>query len=164
MAGWWQQLEADAEAVNCADASEHRAVGDAGESRASQRIADMNPPSAPKPEPRTSPANEPEQDDRTARLDELLARADLAAQRIAAQQAERHASSEYAARMELEAQTQAEAGQQAEARGEVELELLHISLSTFPDEPVDQSCPSALPPAPYCRTHRPEPGQPGSLS
>lgn len=36
----------------------------------------------------------------------------------AAQQAERHASSEYAARMELEAQTQAKAGQWAEARNE----------------------------------------------
>ena len=138
MAGWWQQLEADAEAVNCADASEHQAVGDVEESRASQRIADMNLPSAPKPEPRTSPENEPEQDDRPARLDELLARADQAARRIAAQQAERHASSEYAARMELEAQTQAEAGQQAEARDEVELELLHLCLSAFPDEPVDQ--------------------------
>jgi hypothetical protein len=121
-AGWWQQLEADAEAVNCADASEHQATSDAAP-RPSQRIPDMNPPSAPKPEPRTSPENEPEQDDRAARLDELLARADQAAQRIAAQQAERRAGSEYAARMELEAQAQAEAGQQAEARDEVELEL-----------------------------------------
>ena len=30
MAGWWQQLEADAEAVNCADASEHQAASNAG--------------------------------------------------------------------------------------------------------------------------------------
>jgi len=123
-AGWWQQLEADAEAVHCADASEHQAASDAEESRASQCIADMNPPSASWSEPRTSPENEPEQDDRAAQLDELLARADQAAQRIAAQQAERQASSEYAARMELEAQTQAEAGQQAEVPDEVELELL----------------------------------------
>jgi hypothetical protein len=36
--------------------------------------------------------------------------------------------------MELEAQTQAEAGLQAEARDEVELELLHRSASTLPDE------------------------------
>jgi hypothetical protein len=49
------------------------------------------------------------------RLDALLARADQAAQRIVAQQAERQASSNYAVRMELEAQTQGEAGQQAEA-------------------------------------------------
>jgi hypothetical protein len=119
--------------VNCADTSEHQAASDAEESRASQRIASMNPPSAPTPEPRMSPENEPEQDDRAARLDELPARADQAARRIAAQQAERHASREYAARMELEAQTQAEAGQQAEARGEVELELLRRSLSAFLD-------------------------------
>jgi hypothetical protein len=122
-AGWWQQLEADAEAMNCADTSEHQAARDVEESRASQRIADMNPPSAFKPEPRTSPKNEPEQNDRAARFDELLARAEQAARRIAAQQAERQTGSEYAARMELEAQTQAEAGQQAEARDEVELEL-----------------------------------------
>ncbi len=62
-------------------------------------------------------------DDRAARLDALLARADQAAQRIVAQQAEQQASSDYAARMELEAQTQGEAGQQAEARDDIELEL-----------------------------------------
>jgi hypothetical protein len=84
----------------------------------------MNQSPASRLELRTSPENESAQENRAARLDELLARADQAAQRIAAQQAGRHASSEYAARMELEAQTQAEAGQQAEARDEVELELL----------------------------------------
>ncbi len=123
IAGWSRQPEADAEALRCPDASEHQATSDAEESRASQRIADMNPRSAPpKAEPQMSPENEPEQDDR-ARLDKLLARADQAAQGIAAQQAERHERSEYAARMELQAQTQAEAEQQAEARDEVELEL-----------------------------------------
>jgi hypothetical protein len=76
------------------------------------------------PELRTSPENEAEQDDRAARLVELLARADQAARRIAAEQAERQASSDYAARTELEAQTQAEAGHQIEAQDEVELELL----------------------------------------
>jgi hypothetical protein len=50
-------------------------------------------------------------------------------QRIEAQQAERYASSQYAARMELEAQTQAESGLQAEARDDVELELLCRSLN-----------------------------------
>jgi hypothetical protein len=122
-AGWWRQLEADAEAMNRADTSEHQAAGDAGESRASHRIADINPPSAAQPE-RTSPENEPEQENQAERLDELLARANQAAQRIAAQQAERQASSDYAARMELQAQTQAEAGQQAEPRDDFELELL----------------------------------------
>jgi hypothetical protein len=123
--------------LNCADASEHQAASKPGEPRPSQRVPDMNP-STSRSEPRTSPENEPEQDDRAARLGELLARADQAAQRIAAQQAERQASSEYAARMELEAQTQAEVGQQAEARDEVELELLCRSASALPDEPVDQ--------------------------
>jgi hypothetical protein len=123
IAGWWQRLEADAEAVNCADANGYPAASGARKSWASQRTADMNPPSSPEPEPRTSPGSEPEQDDEVARLDELLARADQAAQRIAAQQAERHASSDYAARMELETQTQAEAGQQTEARDDLELEL-----------------------------------------
>ena len=62
MARWWQQLEADAEAVKCADASEHQAASNAGDPRPSQRVPDMNPPSASKPEPRTSPENEPEQE------------------------------------------------------------------------------------------------------
>jgi hypothetical protein len=83
----------------------------------------MDPPSAPEPERRTSAESEPKQDDQAARLDELIAKANQAAQRMAAQQAERQASSEYAARMQLEAQTQAEAGQQAQARDEAELEL-----------------------------------------
>jgi conjugative relaxase-like TrwC/TraI family protein len=123
MTGRWRQLEADAEAVHCADASEHQAASAVEESRASQRITDMNAPSVAKPVPRTSPENEPEQNDEAASLDELLARAGQAAQRIAAQQAERRASSEYAARIELEAQIQAEPRQQAEAQDEAELEL-----------------------------------------
>jgi multidrug resistance efflux pump len=64
------------------------------------------------------------QDNQATRLGKLLTRADQAARRIAAQQAERQASSRYAARMELEAQSQAEAGPQAETRDEAELELL----------------------------------------
>jgi hypothetical protein len=122
-AGWWQQLEADAEAINCANANERHAASNIRGHRPPERIADMDPPSVPEPEPRTSPENEPAQKNRAARLGELLARADQAAQRIAAQQAERHANSEYAARMELEAQTQAQAGQQAEAWDEAEIEL-----------------------------------------
>ena len=109
--------------MNCAETGEHQAASDLGESRASQHIADMNPPPVPRPEPRPSLENEPGQDDRAVRLDELLARADQAAQRIAAQRAERQASSEYATRIGLEAQTQAEAGQQAQAQDEVEIEM-----------------------------------------
>jgi hypothetical protein len=83
----------------------------------------MNPRSAPRPEPRTSPESQPERDGRAARLDDLLARAEQAAQRIAAQQAERQASGDYAVRIELEAQSQAEAGQQSETGADVELEM-----------------------------------------
>jgi hypothetical protein len=109
--------------VNCADASERQAASNTRDVRPPQRVPDMNPPSASRSELRTSRENEPAQENREARLDELLARADQVAQRIAAQQAERRASSDYAARMELEAQTQAEAGHQAQAQVEAELEL-----------------------------------------
>jgi hypothetical protein len=122
-AGWWPQLEVEAEAVDGADASEHQAASNTGEPRPSQRVPDMNPPSVSRSELRTTPENEPAQQNRAARFDELMAKADRAAQRIAAQQAERRAGSEYAARMELEAQIQAEASQQAQARVELELEL-----------------------------------------
>jgi hypothetical protein len=134
MAGWWQHLEAGAEAANYADTSEHQAATNTGDPRPPQRVPDMNPPSASRSEPRTSPHNESAQQNRAAQLDELLARADQAARRIAADQAERHASSQYATRMELEAQTQA--GQQAEARDDVEpeFELLRRGLSPLPDE------------------------------
>ena len=66
---------------------------------------------------------QPAQDDRAARLDELLARANQAAQRLTAQQAEQQASSEYAARIEGQAQAQPEAEQQAQAREGFEIEL-----------------------------------------
>jgi AAA domain len=122
MTGSWYQLEADAEAVNCVDASEYRAASDAAGPWPSQRTLEIDPPAIPSPAPEVSSASERTQDDRAARLFELLARADQAAQLIAAQQAERRASSEYAVRMELEAQTQAEAGRQADARDDVELE------------------------------------------
>jgi len=65
----------------------------------------------------------PARDDRATRLDELLARADQTAQRLAAQQAERQASGEYTARLEREAQAQPEAEQQAEAYGGAEIEM-----------------------------------------
>jgi hypothetical protein len=89
-------------AMNCADASEHHAARDTGDPRLSQRV----------------PENE-----RAARFDELLSRAAQAAQRIVAQQAERHASCEYAVRIEREAQHQAETEQHAEAQDDLELEL-----------------------------------------
>ena len=122
-AGWWQQLVAVAEAVNCADASEHQATSDAGEQRPSQRTPGTKPPSALRSDPGTSPENEPEEDDRAGPLGELLARADQAARHVVTREAERQTSSEYAARIEREAQIQAEAEQQAEARDGAEIEL-----------------------------------------
>jgi hypothetical protein len=118
-----QQFEPDTEVMNYADTSDHQAVSNTRDPRLPQRIPDMNPPSASRSEPRTSPENEPAQESRAARLDKLLVRADQAVRRIAAQQAERQASRNYAVRMELEAQTQAAAGQQAGVRNEAELEL-----------------------------------------
>jgi len=122
-AGEWQQFEADAEAVNCVSAREHQAARDAGAPWLPQRTPETNPPSAPRPDPGTSLENEPAQDDRAAQLDELLAQADQAARRIAAQETERQASSQYAARMEREAQAEPEAGQHLEARDGAEIEL-----------------------------------------
>ncbi len=127
------------EAANRVHASEHQGAGITTDPRPPQRVPDINLPSVSRSELRTSPENDPGQNDRAARLDQLLARADQAAQRIAAQQAERQGSSQYAARMEQEVQTQAEAGQQAEFQGEVELEPLRRSTSALSDKPADQS-------------------------
>jgi hypothetical protein len=115
------QAQPDAGAVDCAGAGEPRAASNIAAPWPPQRVPDMHPPSTPKPELRTTPENEPAQQNQSARLAELLARADQAAQRIAVQKAERQAGSQYAARMELEAQ--AGAGQEPEAREELELEL-----------------------------------------
>ena len=62
MAGWWQQLEADAEAVKWRQCQRAPGRQQPEESRPPQRIPDMNLPSASRPEPRTSPENEPEQE------------------------------------------------------------------------------------------------------
>jgi hypothetical protein len=115
------QAQPDAGAVDCAGAGEPRAASSIAAPWSPQRVPDMHPPSTPKPELRTTPENEPAQQNQSARLAELLARADQAAQRIAVQKAERQAGSQYAARMELEAQ--AGAGQEPEAREALELEL-----------------------------------------
>jgi conjugative relaxase-like TrwC/TraI family protein len=73
-------------------ANEHQATSNAAEPRAPERVPGMDPPSASRPEPCTSPENKPATRSQTARLDELRARAEQAANRIAAQQAERHAA------------------------------------------------------------------------
>ena len=124
MAGWQQRLNAEAEGMSGADATEHHAVGSMKESQPPQRIPDMSLLSASRPEPQTGSEKKPMHQNRAARLDKLLARADQAAQRIAAaQQAERLATSRYLARMELQVQAEAEIGQQAQARDDIELEL-----------------------------------------
>ena len=128
-AGWWRQFEADLQAAERAIDLQRRAAIDAGEPSPPQRGPEPTPLSRPEldpgPTPKASPKDEPApaQDDRTARLDELLVRADLAAQRIAAQQAERQASSEYAAWIERQAQVQPEAGRHAEAQDQAEIEI-----------------------------------------
>ena len=120
--GWWRAFEADLRAVERAIARQHQAATDAGELWPPQRAPD--PVATPKTNPEAqSVSAQPEQDDRAAWLDQLLARADEAAQRLAAQQAERQASSEYAARIERQAQTEPEAGPQAEAQAGIEIEM-----------------------------------------
>ena len=113
--GWWREFEADIEAVERAIARQHQAAIDAGEP--------WPPHRAPTPAPLPVPSLDHGPDDTAARLDDLLARAAATAQRVAAQKAERQASSEYAARIEREAQTGPEADQQAEARDGAELEM-----------------------------------------
>ena len=132
MAGWWREWEADVQAVKRATARQHQAAIDARQLWPPQRTPEPDPLSAPEPDrgptPKTSPEGEPvpeqlAQDERAARLDELLAWADQAAQRITAQQAERQACSEYAAWIEREAQAEAQTEQQAGARDGAEIEL-----------------------------------------
>jgi conjugative relaxase-like TrwC/TraI family protein len=123
MTGWRQLPEADAGAVNRADTSVQQVASTNADPRPPQRLPGMGPAAASGSEPWTRAESAFAHENRSARLDELLARAARAAQRNATQQTERQARSQYAARMEQEAQPQAEARRQAEAQGEVELEL-----------------------------------------
>ena len=131
-AGWWRELEADLHAAERAIARQHQAAIDAGEPWPPQRTPGPDPSSAPEPDagpaPKASPEDDPApaqpmQDNRAARPDELLARADRAARRLAAQHADRQASRAYTARLEREAQAEPEPGQQAEARDQAEIEM-----------------------------------------
>jgi hypothetical protein len=119
-AGWWRESGADSEAAGRAIARQHQAAIDAGEAWPPQR--------APEPTPNTNPEAEsasaqPQQNDRAARLDHLLALADDTARRRTAQRAERQASNEYAARLERQAQAEPEAGHQADSREGFEIEM-----------------------------------------
>ena len=123
-AGWWREFETDLETVERDITRQHQAAIDAGQPRPPQRTPKPESRSAPQtnPEDRSVPA-QPEQDDRAARLDGLLARANQATQRLAAQRAERQASHAYAVRIERQAQAQSEAEQEAEASEEAEIEI-----------------------------------------
>jgi hypothetical protein len=123
IAGWWQQFEADIEAVERAIARQHQAAIAAGDPWPPQPGLEPDSPSAARMDPEPSPKDEPARDDRAARLDKLLVQADQAAQRITAEQAGQQAASEYAARIGREAQAEPEAAPHAEARDQAEMEL-----------------------------------------
>jgi hypothetical protein len=101
--------------MNYADANRRRTVK-IEDPRAPQRVPDTNPPSASRSEGETSSKNGPEREIQATRLDAWMARVAEAAQRVAAQQAERQANGEYAARMEVGSQAQAEAGREGGIR------------------------------------------------
>jgi hypothetical protein len=118
LAGWLaaerQRLEARNARYEQWAADTHATRETAGKARAElRRRGQAQPDGAP----------QPRQDDRAARLDQLLALAGDTAQRLTAQRAKRQASSEYAARLERQAQTDPEAGHQAEAREGFEIEM-----------------------------------------
>jgi len=121
--GSWQQFKAGIEAVERAIARQHQAAIDAADPRPPQRALDPDPPAAPRLDPEPSPADAPACGDPAIRLENLLARAARAAQRVTTQQAERQGSSDYAARSERDAQAGPETVRHAEARDEPEIEL-----------------------------------------
>ena len=151
MAGWWRELDADLDAMDRAISREHQAAIAAGKpwppektaqaeserSKASagaeqlQRDRSLREPDRDPwvsvPEPTTpgtealAPQHEP--DARSGRLDVLQAHADEAAQRIAADNAEREARAEYVARIEREAQAEPHTERQAETYDEAEIEM-----------------------------------------
>ena len=128
---WWQELEANIEAVDRALARQQQAAIDVGQPWPPVRHPAAQPEAERSPQlensvPGQPEIAEPEPDsygERAARLDELQARADDAAARVKAQRAGVDASSEYTARMEREARAEPEADWQAEAPEEVEMEL-----------------------------------------
>ena len=128
---WWQELEANIEAVDRALARQQQAAIDVGQPWSPVRHPALQPEAERSPQlensvPGQPEIAEPEPDsygERAARLDELQERADDAAARVKAQRAELDASGEYTARMEREAPTEPEADWQAEALEEVEMEL-----------------------------------------
>ena len=153
MAGWWRQFQTDLSTMDRAIDREHQAAIAAGQPWPPQHTAqapaaraeaaaiitrpqhdgylrESGPdPEVPSPGP-AAPGSEPpaalrEADDRSVRLDDLQARADRAAQGIAAENVGREARMQYAARLERQAHVQAEpaAERQAEVTDGFEMEL-----------------------------------------
>jgi hypothetical protein len=128
---WWREFEASVEAADRALARQQRAAIDAGQPWPPVRYPQTKPGAALAPELENSVPGQREvrvlelnhDDERAARLDELQARADEAAERIEAQRAELDASREYTARMEREAQGEPEVELQAQTPDEIEMEL-----------------------------------------
>lgn len=123
---WWQQLEADLAGVDRAIEREYQAAVTAGKPWPPERTPQL--PSEPAREPENSPGPDPEAgqagpDDRTARLDELLAQATSAAGRFTQEKADREDRAQYAARLERQAHAEPERTLQTEASYETEIEL-----------------------------------------
>ncbi len=151
MAGWWRQLDADLDAIDRALGRERQAAIAAGKPWPPERTAQaenerpevgavagplhhdgtlqvpgydlpVSEPESAEPGMQT-PAPQHEPDARATRLDALQACADHAAQRLAADNAEREARAQYTARIEREAQAEPEAERRTEIPDEAEMEL-----------------------------------------
>ena len=151
MARWWRQLDADLDAMDRAISRERQAAMAAGKpwppektaqapNRRSeagavaeplQRDGDLRAPdydlpvSGPGPAESGAEALAPRHEPgvRPARLDALQARADEAAQRIAADNAERQARAQYTARIVREAHAEPQIERQAETSDDAEIEM-----------------------------------------
>ena len=123
---WWRQLESDLAAVDRAVEREHQAAVAAGKPWPPERTPQpesepaLGPENCPGPNP--EPQGQSDPDDRTARLDELLAQVTEAAERFAEEKADREARAKYAARLEREAYAEPERTLQTEASYEAEIE------------------------------------------
>jgi hypothetical protein len=123
---WWRQFEADLAAVDRAIEREQKAAIAAVKLWPPERVPQPEPTFVPGREsgPRSNPEAEGQSGaDRAARLDELLAQVAEAAQCFAAENADREARAQYAARLEREASAEPEHTAQAETSYEADIEL-----------------------------------------
>jgi hypothetical protein len=123
---WWRHFEADADALERSIERQHQAATDAGQpwppERQPQAAAHTETTTVNEPAPTELPA---EHDDPAALITSAITSVEAAARRISAEQADRHARSEYAARIsrQAEAQPEAHATPAAEAPVDAEMEL-----------------------------------------